>query len=124
MHTLPRRTAALTLWLALLLAAAPALAMRGRLHFLAEDYDRAEADATVQAIVRGDQDAHFIRPKPSFVTMVRNADLLIATGLDLAQVCRREYSRPLNFLLWILAEVAIAAVEILIPASGSAAWAS
>lgn len=37
----------------------------------------------VQHIVRGDQDAHFIRPKPSFVTMVQNADLLIATGLDL-----------------------------------------
>jgi zinc/manganese transport system substrate-binding protein len=38
---------------------------------------------TVSSIVRGDQDAHFIRPKPSFVTMVRNADVLIATGLDL-----------------------------------------
>ncbi len=38
---------------------------------------------TVQHIVRGDQDAHFIRPKPSFITMVKNADLLIATGLDL-----------------------------------------
>ncbi len=38
---------------------------------------------TVQSIVRGDQDAHFIRPKPSFVNMVRNADVLIATGLDL-----------------------------------------
>ena len=38
---------------------------------------------TVQAIVRGDQDAHFIRPKPSFVAAVREADLLVATGLDL-----------------------------------------
>ncbi|MEN8164832.1 MAG: metal ABC transporter substrate-binding protein [Acidobacteriota bacterium] len=37
----------------------------------------------VQTIVRGDQDAHFIRPKPSFVDMVKNADVLIATGLDL-----------------------------------------
>jgi zinc/manganese transport system substrate-binding protein len=37
----------------------------------------------VAAIVQGDQDAHFIRPKPSFVTMVRDADLLISTGLDL-----------------------------------------
>ncbi|MEJ2722835.1 MAG: metal ABC transporter substrate-binding protein [bacterium] len=37
----------------------------------------------VEAIVRGDQDAHFIRPKPSFVTMVRDADVLISTGLDL-----------------------------------------
>jgi len=37
----------------------------------------------VQAIVQGDQDAHFIRPKPSFVNMVKKADVLIATGLDL-----------------------------------------
>jgi ABC-type Zn uptake system ZnuABC Zn-binding protein ZnuA len=49
--------------------------------FLAESIggDRIE----VTAIVQGDQDAHFIRPKPSFVTMVRDADLLISTGLDL-----------------------------------------
>lgn len=38
---------------------------------------------SVISIVRGDQDAHFIRPKPSFVGYVRNADVLIATGLDL-----------------------------------------
>ncbi len=38
---------------------------------------------TVQAIVRGDQDAHFIRPKPSFVNLVRRADVLVDTGLDL-----------------------------------------
>ena len=38
---------------------------------------------SVQTIVQGDQDAHFIRPKPSFVDMVRRADLLITTGLDL-----------------------------------------
>lgn len=38
---------------------------------------------SVSHIVRGDQDAHFIRPKPSFVNMVREADVLIATGLDL-----------------------------------------
>jgi ABC-type Zn uptake system ZnuABC Zn-binding protein ZnuA len=37
----------------------------------------------VQAIVQGDQDAHFIRPKPSFINLVRNADVLISTGLDL-----------------------------------------
>ena len=37
----------------------------------------------VQAIVKGGQDAHFIRPKPSFVEMVRKADVLIDTGLDL-----------------------------------------
>jgi ABC-type Zn uptake system ZnuABC Zn-binding protein ZnuA len=38
---------------------------------------------SVHAIVRGDQDAHFIRPKPSFVKMIRSADLLVSTGLDL-----------------------------------------
>ncbi len=37
----------------------------------------------VTAIVSGDQDAHFIRPKPSFVTAVGRCDVLIATGLDL-----------------------------------------
>jgi len=38
---------------------------------------------SVQSIVLGTQDAHFIRPKPSFVNLVRKADVLIATGLDL-----------------------------------------
>jgi len=38
---------------------------------------------SVKAIVRGDQDAHFIRPKPSFSLAVRKADVLISTGLDL-----------------------------------------
>jgi manganese transport protein len=40
------------------------------------------------------------------------ARLGIVTGLDLAQGCRREYSRPLNFFLWILAEIAIAATDL------------
>ena len=38
---------------------------------------------SVRSIVKGDQDAHFIRPKPSFATALRNADVLVATGLDL-----------------------------------------
>jgi zinc/manganese transport system substrate-binding protein len=38
---------------------------------------------SVRSIVRGDQDAHFIRPKPSFATAMRDADVLVATGLDL-----------------------------------------
>jgi len=37
----------------------------------------------VDSIVQGDQDAHFIRPKPSFVSLVGRADLLVSTGLDL-----------------------------------------
>jgi len=35
------------------------------------------------SIVHSVQDPHHIRPKPSFVNMVMNADVLIATGLDL-----------------------------------------
>src|SRR4051812_11396228 len=34
------------------------------------------------------------------------------TGHDLAQACRSEYSRPINFALWVLAEVAIAACDL------------
>jgi len=41
--------------------------------------DRIQAEA----IVLGEQDAHYIRPKPSFVAMVRDADVLLDTGLDL-----------------------------------------
>ena len=40
------------------------------------------------------------------------ARLGIVTELDLAQGCRREYSRPLNFFLWMLAEIAIAATDL------------
>jgi zinc/manganese transport system substrate-binding protein len=38
---------------------------------------------TVEHVVHGVQDPHRIRPKPSFITMVKQADVLIATGLDL-----------------------------------------
>ena len=37
----------------------------------------------VHHLVQGDQDAHFIRPKPSFVSLARKAHLFITTGLDL-----------------------------------------
>ncbi len=36
-----------------------------------------------QAISRGDEDAHFVKPKPSFALMLRSADLFVTTGLDL-----------------------------------------
>lgn len=36
----------------------------------------------------------------------------IATGQDLAQACRANYSRPVSFALWILAEIAIAATDL------------
>jgi len=38
---------------------------------------------TVESIVHSVQDPHHIRPKPSFVSMLMDADLLISTGLDL-----------------------------------------
>lgn len=37
----------------------------------------------VHYIVQGDQDAHFVRPKPSFAVLLSKADLFISTGLDL-----------------------------------------
>lgn len=36
-----------------------------------------------QSIARGDEDAHFIKPKPSYALMLRRADLFVTTGLDL-----------------------------------------
>lgn len=36
----------------------------------------------------------------------------IATGRDLAQACRDAYSKPVSFVLWILAEIAIAACDL------------
>ncbi len=40
------------------------------------------------------------------------ARLGIATGRDLAQMCRASYSRPVSFCLWILAELAICATDL------------
>src|SRR3954467_8252611 len=36
----------------------------------------------------------------------------VVTGHDLAQACRAEYSRPVNVVLWALAEIAIAACDL------------
>ena len=41
-----------------------------------------------------------------------SARLGIVTGYDLAQGCRKEYSKRLSFFLWILAEIAIAACDL------------
>src|SRR5262249_48442249 len=40
------------------------------------------------------------------------ARLGVVTKHDLAQACREEYSRPVNFVLWVLAEIAIAATDL------------
>ncbi len=37
----------------------------------------------VHSISRGDEDAHFVKPKPSFALLLRDADLFVTTGLDL-----------------------------------------
>ena len=37
----------------------------------------------VAAISRSGEDAHFVRPKPSFAVLLRDADLFVTTGLDL-----------------------------------------
>ena len=41
-----------------------------------------------------------------------SARLGVVTGHDLAQACRAEYSRWINLVLWVLAEVAIAATDL------------
>ncbi len=41
-----------------------------------------------------------------------SARLGVVTGHDLAQACRAEYSRGVNFALWALAEIAIAACDL------------
>lgn len=38
---------------------------------------------TVVSIAQGDEDPHFVQPKPSFVSLLRGADLFVTTGLDL-----------------------------------------
>ena len=37
----------------------------------------------VDYICKGDEDPHFVRPKPSFVVKLSKADVFVATGLDL-----------------------------------------
>jgi len=39
--------------------------------------------ANVQYIAHGEQDPHFVPPKPSYAMMLSNADLWITTGMDL-----------------------------------------
>src|SRR5215203_4353778 len=41
-----------------------------------------------------------------------SSKLGIVTGRDLAQACRDHYSRPVSFLLWLGAELAIAACDL------------
>lgn len=39
--------------------------------------------AEIDAIARGDEDAHFVQPRPSFAAKLAKADMFVSTGLDL-----------------------------------------
>jgi zinc/manganese transport system substrate-binding protein len=39
--------------------------------------------ASVTSIAQGDEDPHFVQPRPSFVPALRDADLFVTTGMDL-----------------------------------------
>src|SRR5438874_7082393 len=39
--------------------------------------------ATVTSIAEGDEDPHFVQPRPSFVPLLHAADLFVTTGMDL-----------------------------------------
>ena len=39
--------------------------------------------ATVTSIAQGDEDPHFVQPRPSYVPLLRDADLFVSTGMDL-----------------------------------------
>jgi manganese transport protein len=48
----------------------------------------------------------------AIVLQALSGKLGIVTGRDLAQACRDHYSKPVNFGLWILCEIAIAACDL------------
>jgi manganese transport protein len=48
----------------------------------------------------------------AIVLQTLSARLGLATGRDLAQTCRHRYPRPINFALWFLCEIAIAACDL------------
>lgn len=54
------------------------------------DYDAiakflTDNNAEVHHISHGDQDPHFVPPKPSFAVLLRGADMWVTTGMDLEQ---------------------------------------
>jgi manganese transport protein len=48
----------------------------------------------------------------AIVLQALSVKLGVVTGRDLAQACRENYSRPVGFGLWVLAEIAIAATDL------------
>jgi zinc/manganese transport system substrate-binding protein len=68
----------------------PASAFAKKLNVVASTQDMASLaqevggdKINVQSIARGYQDPHFVEAKPSFLLMLKQADLLISVGLDL-----------------------------------------
>ncbi len=45
----------------------------------------AQENAFVQYISHGDQDPHFVPPKPSYAVLLKEADMWVTTGMDLEQ---------------------------------------
>ena len=76
--------------LALTLLAGNAFAAHGKLNIVTTTADLASITrevggefVDVTAIARGYQDPHFVEPKPSFLLLLKSADLLEVVGLDL-----------------------------------------
>src|SRR3990172_7544388 len=51
---------------------------------------------TVESIAQGDEDPHFVQPRPSFVPLLRDADLFVSTGMDLELWVPALLDRPPN----------------------------
>jgi zinc/manganese transport system substrate-binding protein len=80
----------LVIALALTLFAGSALGAHGKLNVITSTADLASITreiggdrVDVTSIARGYQDPHFVEPKPSFLLLLRSADLLEVVGLDL-----------------------------------------
>ena len=76
--------------IALTLFAGSALAAHGKLNVITTTSDLASITrevggdrVDVTSVARGYQDPHFVEPKPSFLLLLRSADLLEVVGLDL-----------------------------------------
>ena len=48
----------------------------------------------------------------AIILQALSARLGIGAGLDLAQACRQQYSRPVSLILWVLCEIAIIACDL------------
>ncbi len=86
----PKRRDACTILLGLVLFAPTSLGAQDKLRVVTTlpTYSAIAAELTgnlaeVAAIARGDEDPHFVNPRPSYAAMAGAADLFVVTGLDL-----------------------------------------